>query len=150
MSRLTAALAALLSGCGAPAIQVHLIDDTPEYREIVREGAAMWELEVDFVGSSELAVEVEIWERTHEELSEGTDLGHATDQYGCVRGFWAHPHPFVVAHELGHVFWLEHRGEGNIMHPNADWSWEPTEKQLRRVQRRAARYATVCGNDTSN
>ncbi len=94
----------LLSGCDNT-INVFLPLYTETNRQLVIEGAAYWDLNVEFVDDPAGVLHIDIFpypmEIDHEERT-----GTTYDMMGCRRYFWSTPEALVIAHEIGHIFGL--------------------------------------------
>lgn len=126
MRPLAAALLVLLPACAGP-IPVYLTtsdaagpvtDPSPRVRETLDGGFGWWGLEYELVGP-------DAWQRSYGaidlailELEPGVAYdGQAFRPAPCRPSVWVRPDALDLAHELGHVFDLEHVDDpDNLMH----------------------------------
>lgn len=110
----------LLGGCEADLVPVHIVNARPGDADLVLEAAAVWGLDVEFVGFDYGAVRVELWDQVRYlgdvEVSGWTE--HVRG-YGCHGlGFYAlraypgtiDPAVESIAHEFGHALGIDHAG----------------------------------------
>lgn len=124
------AIAALLPACSASSIPVYIdpaVDDL-EHRDRVEEAAATaFGLPVEFVDAPRGALHLELVVVPADQA--GGELGGVIEKTRCTRRAWAHRHPIVIAHEMGHLLGLLHAPSGLMRNGNLE-SWDVADIEL--------------------
>lgn len=149
MNRL--AIVALLAGCTLDLpVRVHDERNGPaaerELPESVVEACELWGLscESDPGGSSRGVAVLYLFDDWQDESTGGRTVMHTA----CKRKAWVSDDPLVIAHELGHLFGLDHdRDPVNIMWGDVALEHAPdeiTDDQIDTVHAHVERFTTWC------
>jgi len=150
--------AAILPACEpANTLRVHFAegDDTAENRELVREAAAWWGLDVQFVDRDYGALRVDI--REHGDIREDGAKRNGVGTYNVLcdkRRMWAIAEVKTVAHEMAHAVANEGHEESDIYNlmnghrrvneHGEDIREDLTDAQIDRVQEKVEAFTTWC------
>lgn len=144
-------IALVLAACTEPiAIGARVTDEDGKrlgLLAVVRDACSLWGLECfDASRLRSPAMDLEIRPRRFSGECDHVE-GESDDPWRwCAKEAWAESDVIVVAHEIGHLFGLEHVDDGeNVMHVDDNDGREFVEGvQLDTVQDNAYRFAWLC------
>jgi hypothetical protein len=143
-------VAVLALGCAPVELGVRATDEHGRKHrvlpQVAREACDLWGLECFSAhGLRTPAIDLEILPR-HLGVPDHVE-GRTEDSWRwCTNVSWAEDDDVIVAHELGHMFGLEHQdASGNVMHIDDNGGREDlTDEQLATMHDRAYRFAWGC------
>lgn len=137
-------------GCELQPVPIYLVDERAEPQDagglpfLVQDACAELELECYAVTRHERgSIKLRLVDDAGEDLT-----GHTEGVDGCRRGARAEPNMYTIAHEIGHLFTLEHvEDDRNLMFPSSRTRTpepELTADQIADLQTEAAWYVGGC------
>lgn len=144
--------ALLLTGCSGDSVPIAVFDESyratdpgrDELPEVVADACDVLGIACHAADFKDLGVVTVALVPDSTELQQ---KGRVLASFACRQIVWSVDDPFVLAHELGHVFGLDHVADHrNLMDGDPAWpaTHELTAEQLDTVQTKAANFARGC------